>query len=144
MWTCAKCGRIFVRKGQLHSCQKVPLEIHFKDKEKAKEIFDLLMESVNGKIGRCQVISLPCCVHLFGHYDFVAALPKREKLEVRFALDRKLDSPRLKQSVPMSANIIKNCIDVTSVKEIDSELIKWLDEAYHLKDKARTDTVVAR
>jgi hypothetical protein len=135
MWTCSKCGRIFEKAEQPHSCQKVPLKQHFKNKEKAEELFNLLFETVNEEIGKCQVISLPCCVHLFGSYDFLAALPKKKKLEVRFALDRKLNSPRLKQSVPMSANVIKNCIDIATVKEIDKELFKWLGEAYHLKDK---------
>jgi hypothetical protein len=135
MWTCPKCGRIFTKAGQPHSCKKIPLEKHFENKEKAKELFDFLVEQINRKIGECKIISIPCCVHLFGKYDFLAALPKKDRLEIRFALDRKLDSPRLKQSVPMSAKIFKNCINLGSVKEINEELIKWLSEAYHLKDK---------
>lgn len=136
MWTCSKCGRIFEKANQPHSCQKVPVEFHFQNKQKAKELFDFLFKVINGEIGKCQIISLPCCVHLFGSHDFLAALPKKDRLEIRFALDRKLDSPRLMQSVPMSANVIKNCIDITTVEEIDKELIKWLSEAYHSKDKA--------
>jgi hypothetical protein len=135
MWTCSRCGRIFEKVKQPHSCQKIPMEQHFKNKEKAKELFDYLFKVINEQIGKCQVVSLPCCIHLFGRYDFLAVLPKKEKLEIRFSLDRKLNSPRLKQSVPMSANVIKNCIDITSEKEIDKQLINWLGEAYHFKDK---------
>ena len=97
-------------------------------------MFDHLSRVIGEKIGKIKVISLPCCVHLFGQYDFLAALPKKEKLEVRFALDRKLDSPRLKQSVPLSANSVKNCLDINMAEEIDSELIGWISESYHLKD----------
>ena len=135
MWTCSNCGRIFERVNQPHSCQKIPLEQHFKNKGKAKELFNFLSMTIDNEIGECQVISLPCCIHLFGNYDFLAALPKQKKLEIRFVLDRKLNSPRLKQSVPMAVNIIKNCIDITTIDEIDKELVKWLSEAYHLKDK---------
>jgi len=134
MWTCPKCGRIFDKTDQPHSCHKIPLEDHFKNKDQAKELFNFLVNQINIKIGKCQIISLPCCIHLFGNYDFLAALPKKDRLEIRLSLDRKLITPRLKQSAPMSSTIFKNCIDITSNKEIDEELIKWLDEAYHLKD----------
>ena len=134
MWTCSKCGRIFEKNDQPHSCQKVPLSEHFKNKEKAKELFDYLVEQINNKVGKTQTISLPCCIHLFGKYDFLAALPKKDKLEIRFGLNRKLESPRLAQSVPVSSKAFKNCIYVKSVGEIDRELLGWLDEAYHLKD----------
>ena len=135
MWTCHECGRIFAKAKQPHSCHKVPLEQHFKNKDKARELFDRLVKQINSQIGKCQIISIPCCVHLFGHYDFLAALPKKDKLEIRFGLDRKLDSPRLKQSVPVSSKYFKNCIDINKMEEINEELIKWLSEAYHLKDK---------
>jgi hypothetical protein len=134
MWTCSKCGRIFEKENQPHSCHKTPLEVHFKNKDKAKEIFDYLVEQVNVKVGKCKIISIPCCVHLFGNYDFLAALPKKDKLEIRFALDRRLDSPRLKQAVPLSTKIFKNCFDITKTEEINNELIKWLNESYNLKN----------
>jgi hypothetical protein len=137
MWTCAKCGRIFEKAKQPHSCHKVPLEAHFKNKDKARELFDWLVKQLNKKIGKCKVISIPCCIHLFGSYDFLAVLPKKDKLEIRFGLDRKLDSPRLTQSVPVSSKYFKNCIDINNLREIDKELIGWLNEAYHLKDKIK-------
>lgn len=97
-------------------------------------MFDYLLERVKRDIGKCKIISIPCCVHLFGKYDFLAALPKKDRLEIRFALDRKLGTPRLKQAVPMSAKVFKNCFDVFSKDEIDKEFVGWLKESYHLKD----------
>ncbi|MFC1627447.1 DUF5655 domain-containing protein [Patescibacteria group bacterium] len=134
MWTCSKCGRIFKSRNQPHSCKKVPLEKHFENKEKAKELFDYLVGQINNKIGKCKIISIPCCIHLFGKYDFLAALPKKDKLEIRIALGRRLDSSRLKVSAPLSLKSFKNCFDIFSKKEIDKEFISWLKESYHLKD----------
>lgn len=135
MWTCPSCGRIFQKTKQPHSCHKVPLEEHFKNKDKARELFEYLVKTVNHKIGMCKIISIPCCVHLFGKYDFLAALPKKDRLEIRFALGRKLDSFRLKQWVPMSTKVIKNCIDIVKIDDIDQEFIKWIRESYLLKEK---------
>jgi hypothetical protein len=135
MWTCPNCNRIFEKIGQIHSCRKVSLEQHFINKEKAREIFEYLVKEINREIGKCKIISIPCCIHLFGKYDFLAALPKRDKLEIRFALNRKLDGPRLKQSVPVSSKSVKNCLDLDGIKDIDKELMGWLNEAYYLKEK---------
>lgn len=130
MWTCPKCERIFEKNSQVHSCRKISLEKHFKNKEKAKEIFNCLLEKVNEKIGKCKTISLPCCIHLFGSDDFLAALPKKDSLEIRFSLNRKLENPRVIQAVLVSAKQYKNCIEIYQKKEIDSDLIELISEAY--------------
>lgn len=134
MWTCPKCERIFEKAGQPHSCHKVPLERHFRNKDLAKELFEFLVKEIEAKIGECKIISIPCCIHLYGTYDFLAALPKRDRLEIRFAMPQELDSPRLKQSVPLSAKTFKERLDLLTAGEVDGQLIEWLDTAYHLKD----------
>lgn len=134
MWECPECGRIFNKRGQAHSCRKTPVEEHFRNKQVAHGLFVQLLEVLTRRVGPCKVISLPCCVHLYGEYDFLAALPRKDRLEVRFALDRPLDSPRVKESVQMSRRAYKNCIDIRSASEVDGELLTWLTEAYHLRD----------
>lgn len=134
MWTCTRCDRVFQKANQPHSCKKVSLESHFENKEKARELFDFLLQQIESKIGRCRIISLPCCVHLFGTYDFLALLPKKDKVEIRFALNRKLITPKLKASVPMSSKVYKNCFDIYKKQELDIEFMGWLKESYHLKD----------
>jgi len=134
MWKCPNCGRIFERIGQPHTCHVKPIEEHFRGKELAKEIFDTLFARINAEVGKSEIISIPCCIHLYGKYDYLAALPKKDRLEIRFALNRIIESPRLGQSVKVTKRSYKNCIDVRSVEEIDSEIIGWIKEAYHLKD----------
>jgi hypothetical protein len=133
MWTCPKCGRIFKKKKQPHSCKKVPLDKHFAGKDKAKGLFDYLLNKLEKGAGECKVISIPCCIHLFGNYDFLAALPKKDGLEIRIALGRKVNSKRLVSFVQMSKKVYKNCFKISSKKEIDNELLKWLRESYYLK-----------
>lgn len=109
MWTCPKCDRVFDREGQRHSCKKIPLEQHFAGKTKAKELFEYLVVVIEKEVGQTKTISLPCCVHLFGHYDFLAALPKKHGLEIRFSLGRKLSQARA--CVPLSSNI-QTCLPI--------------------------------
>jgi hypothetical protein len=41
--------------------------------------FEHLVDEVNSKVGRCEVLSLPCCIHLVGKFDFLAVLAKKER-----------------------------------------------------------------
>lgn len=134
MWTCSNCDRVFQKTNQPHSCKRISVESHFKNKETARKIFDFLYKQIEENIGKCKIISLPCCIHLFGTYDFLAVLPKKDDIEIRFALDRELNTPRLKVSVPVSSKVFKNCFKIISEKEIDEEFIEWLKASYHLKD----------
>lgn len=132
-WTCPKCGRIFKNKNQIHSCKKYPIDLHFKNKDHAKKLYIHLLKTTGSKIGKCKEISLPCCIHWFGNYDFVALLPKRDKLEVRFALDEKIKSKRIFASVPLSKSTYKNCLYIYKKDDIDRDLIGWLKRSYCLK-----------
>ncbi len=133
MWTCNTCGRVFERTNQQHSCKLIPLEQHFKNKPLAKELFNYLLNKINKDIGQYKIISLPCCIHLFGNYDFLAALPHKDRLEIRFSSIEKIDSLRIVQSVLLSQKSTKFCIDIKHKEEIDTELLKWLRNSYNLK-----------
>jgi hypothetical protein len=136
MWVCPNCERIFEKKNQPHSCNKIPLSKHFENKNEAKKLFDYLVKQINKQIGVCKIISIPCCIHLFGTYDFLAALPKKDCLEIRFALEREIKSTKLKECVPVSAETFKNCLNIYSVEDVDDELVGYLKESYFLKEEA--------
>ena len=133
MWICPSCERIFQKKNQQHSCKKYPIENHFKGKELMKKLFQYLLNEVNNQVGKCKVISLPCCIHLFGNYDFIAILPKKKEIEIRFILNRKIKSNRIESHVPVSAENYKNCLRISSQDDIDEELLKWLRKSYQFK-----------
>lgn len=132
-WTCPKCSRIFLKRKQKHSCKSYPIENHFKNKDHAKELYDHLHKTAEKKVGKCKEISLQCCVHWFGNYDFIALLPKKDKLEVRFALDRALKKKRIFAAVPLSKSSWKNCLFLTTKDDVDDELIEWIKESYERK-----------
>ena len=132
-WTCKKCGRIFLKKNQMHSCKSYPIDLHFKNKDRAKKLYAQLLKITEKKVGKCKEVSLPCCIHWFGTYDFIALLPKKDKLEIRFALDEKIKSKRIFSTVPLSKNNYKNCLYVEKKEDIDKELIGWIKRSYNFK-----------
>jgi len=113
----------------------VPLEKHFKNKDRAKVLFDWLVEAIWNDVGPCEIISIPCCIHLVGTYDFLAALPKKDSLEIRFALHRQLSHGRVSQCVQTSKTGWAVSIVLGSESDVDEEVLGWLRESYHIRDK---------
>lgn len=64
MWRCPTCHRAFDREGQRHSCRTVPVEDHFHHADAMRSVFDQLVTAIDHRVGECEVIALPCCVHL--------------------------------------------------------------------------------
>jgi hypothetical protein len=129
-WRCPRCDRTFARARQAHSCRTVSLEHHLRHGAVIQALFDRLVGEVERQVGRCEVVSLPCCIHLRGTYDFLAVLPKRDRLEVRFTLARRVVSPRIDRSEQTSRTGHKHRLHLASQEDIDAELLGWIAEAY--------------
>jgi hypothetical protein len=133
-WRCPSCSRVFRRTGQQHSCRIVSLEEHLAHEDATRPLFDELLARARSEIGAAEVVALPCCIHLSGTHDFLAVLPRKAWLEIRFSLRRELESPRIKHATRTGRSMYKHSTDIATVQDIDDELIGWLDEAYHLED----------
>jgi hypothetical protein len=112
LWRCPTCGRTFRRSGQTHSCRVVPLDEHFRDQPEARVLFDRLVAEVAATVGPCEVSPLRCCVHLSTGVDFLALLPKHDRVEVRFTLRDEVDAPRILHSTQISASAVKHSLEV--------------------------------
>jgi hypothetical protein len=132
-WVCPTCGRAFRRAGQQHSCRRVDLDTHVGPEHPLRPLFDQLLARVRAEVTACDVIALPCCVHLgSGASDFLAVLPRKRHLEVRFTLDHELASPRIQRSSRTAAHRYKHSVHLTETRELDETLLDWVREAYHL------------
>jgi hypothetical protein len=129
VWICPTCGRSFRRSGQVHSCRVVTLDEHFRGKPEMRVLFDRLFAAVNDAAGSCEVVPLPCCVHMSAGHDFLAVLPRRDRLEIRFTLSEQLRHPRVTRSTRTSATGVKHSVDVRSADDIDDELLGWIRRA---------------
>jgi hypothetical protein len=134
-WRCSTCGRTFARRGQTHSCKRVPIEAHIPHEGAVRSLFDALLDAINTQVGPFEVVSLPCCIHLAGTDDFLAILPKRDRIEIRFTLHHRLHGPRILAGAQTGRESHKHRVDIAAVEEIDAELLGWLRQAYRLRDE---------
>lgn len=133
LWKCPKCGRQFERKNQSHSCKNFPLEQHFYRKEKGKMLYEKFRMAVKNQLGSFKIESLECCIHFVSTFTFAAIKIFKEKIQVDFSLDHKIESKQIKKYTQMSANRHLYYINIISEDEIDGELMKWIQEAYNKK-----------
>jgi len=132
LWVCPKCNRRFEKENQVHSCTVYPLDNHFRGREEvARPLYNRLEEEIKKKIGPFKVESLPCCIHLVSTFTFAAVYALKNKIRIHFALDHKLESPRIDKSSQISKNRYQHSIDIEKGDEIDKELISWLKHAYN-------------
>jgi hypothetical protein len=129
MWRCPTCNRSFQRTRQTHSCRTVRLDDHFHRRDALRPLFDRLVAAVSDEVGQCEIVSLPCCIHLAHEHDFLAVLPRRNHLEVRFSLPEELHHARVKRSARISRSAVKHSVHVAVPDDIDSELLAWLRAA---------------
>ncbi|MDD5317892.1 MAG: DUF5655 domain-containing protein [Candidatus ainarchaeum sp.] len=129
MWKCPKCRREFAKRGQGHSCTVYPLANHFKNKEHAKTLYDELLGKLSKKAGKIKVESLPCCIHLVSSYTFGCVYALRSGIRIHFSLQRKMESPRVREYAKVASKRFMHSVDVKGKKEIDAELLGWLKEA---------------
>jgi hypothetical protein len=133
-WRCPDCDRTFARRNQPHSCRRVPIEAHVAPDGTSRRLFEALLAAVATHVGPCEVLSLPCCIHLTATDDFLAVLPKRDRLEIRFTVHRRIPGPRISARAQTGRDTYKHRVDISAVEDLDPELLGWLREAYRGRD----------
>ena len=132
VWRCTKCGRKFAKTNQAHSCAVFPLAKHFRNKPLAQALFLHLKGRIKNTIGPVKIESLPCCIHFVSSYTFGAVWAMKNGIRMDFRLARSIKSKRFWKTVHMSPHRHLYYVEVRDKKEIDSELLGWLKESYHL------------
>jgi hypothetical protein len=105
---------------------------HFEDKDGAvRQIYDRLLKAA-GEFG--PVIQEPkkTSIHLVNKTAFAGVAARKSAIVLTIKSDRKLSSPRIHKFEQTSANRFHLEVKLTSPSNVDSELVKWLKNAYAL------------
>lgn len=133
-WTCPRCGRQFQKRGQSHSCKSFELSEHFRNNPAGKSLYAGLKNAVKKKVGPFRIESLECCIHLVSTFTFAAVKIFKNKIQVDFALNRKIKSKRISRTAQMSTRRWLYVVNICDEDEIDKELLEWIREAYTKKE----------
>ena len=110
--------------------ENFPLESHFSGKEPSvREMYDRLISAVQ-EFGKVIEEPKKTSIHLVNVSAFAGVQTRGTYILLNIKADHKIESPRIHKADQISASRFHHRVKVSSVNEIDSELIGWLREAY--------------
>jgi len=129
LWECPACGKTYPRRGQSHACVVVTLDEHFRDRPRARAIFEVFRGAVERVGGPVRLsIARTRIGFIAGGITFASVTPRKERLRAGIVLPRRIDSPRFAR-VEHFPPWWLHTLDVRDVAEIDAEVERWLRES---------------
>ncbi len=130
MWTCPKCECNFKTANQSHSCVNKDIDDFFENKppELLLAFEKLLIEVVDWEpntLGPTQHT-----VVFTNKKAWLIVKPMSKELDVKFYLDEKIDSPRIKKTHEYNGKFAHH-IRVKNEEEVDGELFQLIRKGYN-------------
>ena len=105
---------------------------HFEHKDPAVwQIYDRILKSAQ-KFGAVGEEPKKTSIHLVNRTAFAGVATRKSAIILTIKSDRKLSSPRIHKSEQTSASRFHHEVKLASPADVDSELVKWLKDAYAL------------
>ena len=131
-WTCPVCNKEFRNKNQEHSCARVPVDDHFRNKPvEIRMIYDRLMQEVL-RFGDISVNPVKTSIQVKAGATFLSIRPKRDRVEIEFQLGREITKLPVTKLVNISKNRVLHFAVIESFEQVNQELTQWLKESYEL------------
>ncbi len=106
---------------------------HLENKDAVvSEIYYKLIKELQ-KFGRIKIEPKKTSIHLGNRFGFAGIYTRKDYINLEVHLNYKLTSDRVKKVDQASASRFHHTIRLTHPKDIDKELLSWLEEAYQLK-----------
>jgi hypothetical protein len=71
-------------------------------------------------------------IHLEKTSGFAGVHPRKSYINLEFRTDYEIDHPRIARKLQLSARRFEHTVKLERESDIDSELLKWLKDAYDL------------
>ena len=105
---------------------------HFEGKDAAvRQIYDRLLKATC-RFGPVAEDPKKTSIHLTNKTAFAGVATRKSAMVLTIKSDRQISSPRIHKCEQVSAHRFYNEVKITSAAEVDSELVKWLKDAYEL------------
>ena len=132
-WVCSTCGRRFARPKQWHSCKSQSIDAHFVDKDPAlRQLFNRLIRRLK-KTGPLRVDAVKTSINLISRHHFGGITVRRGYMRLGFLARTRVDSARIVRSQILGPNRVGHSVVISSKKDVDAQLLRWLVDAQHLQ-----------
>ena len=106
---------------------------HLKDKEPSvTAMYEKLIKELQ-KFGSLKIEPKKTSIHLGNRFGFAGVYTRKDYINLEVHLNYKLTGKRIAKVEQASPNRYHHTIKLSSVKDIDNELLVWLKKSYELK-----------
>ena len=105
--------------------------LHYKDPV-VSATYEKLIKELQ-KFGALKIQPKKSSIHLGNRFGFAGVYTRKTYINLEVHLNYKLTSKRVSKVEQASANRFHHTIKLSSLKDVDKELLNWLKEAYELK-----------
>jgi hypothetical protein len=131
-WICPECKKEFRNKNQAHSCARVDLEDHLKNKSpQVRATFDRLMRELR-KFGEITLNPVKTSIQVKTVSTFLSIRPKKMSIEIEFQLGSELKEPPVYKNFRISKNRVLHFAVLNSPEDVNAKLMNFLKKSYEL------------
>lgn len=110
------------------------VKAHLDGKEPVVEAIYLKLIAVVGKFGPAKIEPHKTSIHLVRGTAFAGVVTRKSYLVLTIKADQPIESARIGKSEQTSRNRYHHEVKLSSPKEIDRELVRWLKHAWLLSE----------
>lgn len=132
MWTCPECGKKFRNKNQWHSCYRLSLNDHLKNKPGNIQNTILLLIRNIEQFGPLQLNPVKSSIQVKAGATFLSIRAKKDLVELEFQLSRSIEDFPVHRVVRISGKRYLHFVYIQDPEDVDETLLDWLKESYGL------------
>jgi hypothetical protein len=130
LWKCPQCKRRFANRNQSHFCGKHDLETHFRRKRKEiRDIYEAVLRAIR-RCGPATVLPEKTRIAFQVRMSFAQLTARSKWVDGHVVLARRLEQPRFRKVQTISLRNHVHHFRLMSAKEVDEQVVSWLEEAY--------------
>ncbi len=135
LWICPECGHRFVNLNQWHSCKRYSLDEVFAGCGPGiRPLFDHLRTMVES-VGPVHLQAYRDRVAFLVRVRFLAAIPRRNWLDVGFWLPRRVECRRFHKIETLTPTDHVHLLRLTAKEQLDARVQGWIREGYRVGEQ---------
>ena len=135
LWKCRRCGRVFAKCKQWHSCEVRSIQSHFRGKDPGlQRIWRRLVTALRG-FGPVRFDAVQSSINFVSTHHFGGLAVRRDYLRLGFIVDHAIHDPRILRRTRVGPHRVQHRVALRTPEDVDGQLKDWLNRAYTIETR---------